>query len=109
MPDRKRRPRLQGPGLEGRFMLRGDHLAGHQSFLIALCTVITGTRPTQPSSTALSASRRSVQRFRHGGACEQAKATRRASNAPSKITSRGGFARRLRSRAASRSCSTKRY
>ena len=55
-------------------------------FFNVRCTVITETRSTQPSSTTFSANRRRVQRVRPGGAGEQAKATRRASNAPSKIT-----------------------
>ena len=77
-------------------------------FFNVRCTVITDTRSTQPSSTTFSASKRRVQRFRPGGAGEQAKATRRASNAPSKITFRGGRTRRLRSRANSIPCSTNR-
>ena len=77
-------------------------------FFNVRCTVITETRSTQPSSTTFSASERRVQRVRPGGAGEQAKATRRASNAPSKITFRGGRTRRLRSKTNSNPCSTNR-
>ena len=64
--------------------------------------------PLQHALDGSSASRRRVQRFRPGGAWEQAKATKRASNTPSKMTSRGGRTRRLRSKANSRPCSTNR-
>jgi hypothetical protein len=41
------------------------------------------------SSTSLSASKRTVQRWYPAGACEHASAVRRASNSPSKTAARG--------------------
>ena len=93
------------PGAESTSTSSGEAAVG---FFNVRCTVITDTRSTQPSSTAFSASRRRVQRFRPGGAWEQATATKRASNTPSKMTCRGGRTRRLRSKANSNPCSTNR-
>ena len=71
-------------------------------------TVMGDTVGARPSSTAFSASRRTVQRRRPCGADEQASAIKRASNAPSNVTSRGLRWRGLRRSAASSPSSTKR-
>lgn len=61
------------------------------------------------SSTALSVSNLTVQRWYLFGAAEHARAMSRASKAPSNMTSRGGLSRGNRSRAASSPSSTKRF
>ena len=63
------------------------------------CTVMCETDAANLSSTALSASNLTVQRWYPSGVSEQASAISRASNAPSKTTSRGGFTLGLRSSA----------
>lgn len=60
-------------------------------FFRTRCTVMCETDGARLSSTTLSASNRTVHRRYPGGASEQAKAINRASKAPSKRTSRGGF------------------
>ncbi len=77
-------------------------------FLSARCTVICETLGASFNSTAFSASSRTVHRRRPSGASEQANAISRASKAPSKITSRGGFSGCLRSSATASPSSTKR-
>jgi hypothetical protein len=67
------------------------------------------TDGAKSSSTALSANNLTVQRRYPSGASEQAKAIIRASNAPSKMISRGGLTCGLRTRAASMPSSTKRF
>src|SRR5690606_3114156 len=71
-------------------------------FFKTRCTVMCETEGANSSSTALSASNLTVQRSYPSGAAEHARAIRRASKAPSKITSRGGLSRGLRPKAASR-------
>ena len=66
-----------------------DHPALHQVgaelvFLSVFLTVSWETSSTMPISTALSASKRMLQRSRPSGASEQASAIRRASALPSK-------------------------
>jgi hypothetical protein len=78
-------------------------------FFKTRCTVMWETDGANSSSTALSASSRTVHRRCPEGAGEQANAISRASKAPSKMTSRGGFSRGLRTRAASSPSSTKRF
>ena len=78
-------------------------------FLSMRCMVICDTFGARFNSTAFSASNRTVQRRRPSGASEQARAIRRASKAPSKVTPRGGFSGCLRSNAASSPSSTKRF
>lgn len=65
------------------------------------------TASTILSSTSLSASSRTVHRWWPAGACEQARAVRRASNSPSKVGARG-LRGGLRANAASSPSSTKR-
>ena len=60
-------------------------------FFNILCTVICETAGARLSSTALSASNLTVHRRYPDGVFEHARAMSRASKAPSKITSRGGF------------------
>jgi len=72
-------------------------------------TVICDTDSANLSSMALSASSLTVQRRRPSGAPEQANEINRASNAPSNMTSRGGFSLGLRSSAASSPSPTKRF
>ena len=71
------------------------------NFFNIRCTVMCETDDVKSSSTAFSASNLTVQRRYPFGASEQAKATSCASNVPSKIISRGGLVRDLRTRAAS--------
>jgi len=78
-------------------------------FFKTRCTVMCDTDSAKRSSTALSASNRTVHRWRPSGAAEQANAINLASNAPSKMTSRGGFSSGLRSRAVSMPSSTNRF
>ena len=78
-------------------------------FFNTRCTVMCETDGARLSSTTLSASNLTVHRRYPDGASEQAKAISRASNAPSKTTSRGGFTRGLRTRAASSPSSTNRF
>jgi hypothetical protein len=78
-------------------------------FFSMRCTVMCDTLGVRLSSTAFSANRRTVQRRRPLGASEQASAISRASKAPSKVTSRGGFSGCLRSNAAASPSSTKRF
>ncbi len=78
-------------------------------FFSTRCTVMWETVGAKSSSTALSASNRTVHRRYPGGASEQARAINRASKAPSKMTSRGGFSLGLRTSAASNPSSTKRF
>ena len=78
-------------------------------FFRTRCTVMCDTDGANLSSTALSARSLTVHRRCPSGVSEQAKAISLASNAPSKITSLGGFSRGLRSRAASSPSSTKRF
>src|SRR3989337_120963 len=69
-------------------------------FFKTRCTVICDTDSAKLSSTALSARSLIVHRRRPSGASEQANAINLASNAPSKMTSRGGFSLGLPSTAA---------
>ena len=78
-------------------------------FFNTRCTVMCDTLSAKLNSTAFSASSLTVHRWCPSGASEQAKAINRASNAPSKITSLGGFSLGLRSKAASSPSSTKRF
>jgi len=78
-------------------------------FFKTRCTVMCDTDSAKLSSTALSARSLTVQRLCPSGTSVQAMAISLASNAPSNVTSRGGFSRGFRSRAASRSSSTKRF
>ena len=73
------------------------------------CTVMCDTDSAKLSSTALSARSLTVQRLCPSGTSEQAMAISLASNAPSNVTSRGGFSLGLRSSATSRPSSTKRF
>jgi len=68
-------------------------------FFSRRCTVICETFGAKFNSTAFSASNRTVHRRRPSGVSEQAKAISRASNAPSKVTWRGGFSGCFRSSA----------
>src|SRR4030042_4675114 len=77
-------------------------------FFRTRCTVICDTDAAKLSSTAFSARSLTVQRRRPSGASEQANAINLASNAPSNVTSRGGFSLGLRPSAASSPSSTKR-
>ena len=67
------------------------------------------TVSTTSNSTSLSASIFSVHAFRLPGGSEQATASSRASAAPSSTRSRLGLSCFLRTRAASRPCSTNRW
>lgn len=78
-------------------------------FFKTRCTVMWETVSANLSSTALSASNLTVHRRCPDGASEHARAINLASNAPSKMTSRGGLAIGLRSSAASRPSSTNRF
>src|SRR3989339_165916 len=78
-------------------------------FLSMRCTVIGDTLAAMLNSIAFSASNRIVQRCLPSGAFEQANAIRRASKAPSKIISRGGFSRSLRCNVAANPSSTNRF
>ena len=60
-------------------------------FFKTRCTVMCDTDSAKLSSTALSARSLTVQRLCPSGTSEQAKAISLASNAPSNLTSRGGF------------------
>src|SRR5208283_597553 len=78
-------------------------------FLSMRCTVMCDTLGAKLNSTAFSASSRTVQRRQPSGVSEQASAISRASKAPSKVTSRGGFSGCLRSKAAPNPSSTNRF
>src|SRR3989304_200351 len=102
-------------GYEGSVLLRWDFPVLPEVrlkfvFLSMRCTVMCDTLGVRLSSVAFSASSRSVQRRRPSGASEQAIEMSRASKAPSKVTSRGGFSGCLRSSsAAATPSSTNRY
>src|SRR5512135_1191119 len=78
-------------------------------FFRASRTVSSEIESTTSNSTSLSASNRMVHTARPSGGAEQARAINRASARPSSFTSRTGRSRRLRSKAASRPSSTKRW
>src|SRR5262249_31729683 len=78
-------------------------------FLSTCRTVSVEMVSTTSSGTSLPASSRNVQRSRPRGGSEQARATRRASPWPSSFRWRLGRSCFLRTRAASKPCSTNRW